>query len=156
MWIVNFQMFKLDLEKVEEPDIKLPTSVRSWKMQQNSRKTPTSASFDYAKDCGLQQNCGKFLKRWEYQTSRPASWEICIQVKKQQNWTWNNRLVTNWKGVNQGCILSPCLFNLYAECTLCEMLGWTKHKLKSRLQGKISVITDMQMTPPLWHKAKRN
>ena len=47
--------------------------------------------------CGSQQNCGKFLKTWEYQTTWPASWEICMQVKKQQNWTWNNRLVPNWE-----------------------------------------------------------
>ena len=60
-------------------------------------------------------NCGKFWKRWEYQTTWPASWEICMQVRKQQNWTWNNRLVPNRKGVRQGYILSPCLFNLYAE-----------------------------------------
>ena len=62
---------------------------------------------------------------------------------------------TEWfqigKGVRQGCILSLCLFNLYAE-----MLGWMKHKLASRLLGEISVSSDMQMTPPLWQKVKRN
>ena len=55
---------------------------------------------------------------------------------------------TDWfqigKGVCQGCILSPCLFNLYAE-----MPGWMKHKLESRLSGEIYITSDMQMTPPL-------
>ena len=64
---------------------------------------------------------------------------------------------TNWfqigKGVSQGCILSPCLFNLYASY---EMAGWMKHKLESRLMGEISITSDMQMTPSLWKKVKRN
>ena len=59
------------------------------------------------------------------------------------------------KGVHQGCILSPCLFNLYAKY-IREILDWKKHKLESRLPGEISITSDMQMTPPLWQKVKRN
>ena len=62
-------------------------------------------------------NCGKFFKRWEYQTTWPASWEICMQVKKQQLRTGHGTTdrFQIGKGVCQGCILSPCLFNLNAE-----------------------------------------
>ena len=67
--------------------------------------------------------------------------------------------ITDWfkigKGVHQGYVLSPCLFNLYAEY-IREILGWRKHKLESRLPGEISLTSDMQMMPPLWQKAKRN
>ena len=66
---------------------------------------------------------------------------------------------TDWfqikKGVHQGCILSSCLFNLYAEYII-EMLGWMKHKLKSRLLGEISMNSDTQMIPPLGQKVNRN
>ena len=81
---MNFQMFKLDLEKAEEPGIKLPTSVGSLKKQESSENI-YFCSIDYAKafDC-LSQQTGKFLKRWEYQTTWSASWEICMQVRKQQ------------------------------------------------------------------------
>ena len=79
-------MFKLVLEKAEEPEIKLPTSVWLSKNQESSRKTYISALFYYAKafDCEVTTNCGKFWKRWEYQTTWPASWETCMQVRKQQ------------------------------------------------------------------------
>ena len=82
----NFQMFKMDLEKAEEPEIKLPTSVELQKKQENSRKTTISASLTTLKllTVWITTNCRKFLKRWEYQTTLPASWEICMQVKKQQ------------------------------------------------------------------------
>ena len=79
-------MFKLDLEKAEEPEIKLPTSVGSSKKQKSSRKTFTSALLITPKHLTVwvTANCGKVLKRWEYQTTLPVSWEICMQVKKQQ------------------------------------------------------------------------
>ena len=78
---MNFQMFELDLEKAEEPEIKLPTSAGSWKKQESSRKTSISALWTTL--CGSQQT-GKFFKGWEYQTTWPAFWEICVQVRKHQ------------------------------------------------------------------------
>ena len=82
---VNFHMFNLDLEKVEELKIKLPTSVGSLKKQESPRETSTSALLIIPNFwlCESQQT-EKFLKRWEYQTTWPASWKICMQVKKQQ------------------------------------------------------------------------
>ena len=66
---------------------------------------------------------------------------------------------TDWfqigKGVHQGCILSPWLFNLYAEYIM-RKPGLEKHKMESRLPGEISLTSDMQMTPPLWQKVKMN
>ena len=72
---VKFQMFKLDLEKAEEPEIKLPTSVESSKKQESSRKTSTSSLLTMSKPLTVwvTTNCGKFFKRWEYQTTLPAS-----------------------------------------------------------------------------------
>ena len=86
MWIVNFQMAKLGLEKAEEPEIKLPTSAGSSKKQESSRKTSTSALLAMPKPLTVwtTTNSGKFFKKWEYQTTWPASWEICMQVRKQQ------------------------------------------------------------------------
>ena len=82
----ELQMFKRVLENAEEPEIKLPTSTGSSKKQESSRKTSISALLTMSKPLTMwiTINCGKFWKRREYQTNWPASWEICMQVKKQQ------------------------------------------------------------------------
>ena len=76
----------LVLEKAEDSEIKLPTSTGSWKKQESSRKTSIPALLTMPKPLTLwiTINCGKFWKTWEYQTTWPASWEICMQVRKQQ------------------------------------------------------------------------
>ena len=111
-------MYKLDLETAEEPGIKWPTSIGSWKKQGDFRKPSTSASLSMLKPLTvwITTNHGKFLIRWEYWTTLPASWETCMPVNKQVR---NRHGTMDWfqigKGVCQGCILLPCLINLYAE-----------------------------------------
>ena len=99
MGTVNFQMFKLVLEKAEEPEIRVPTCAGSWKKQESSRKTSISALLTMPKPLTvwITINCGKFWRRWEYQTTWPASWEICMQVRKQQLELDMERLVPNRK-----------------------------------------------------------
>ena len=75
-------------------------------------------------------NCGKFWKRWEYQTTWPASWDICVQVKKQQ---WEPDM-EQWIGSKSGkedvkAVYSHPAYLTHMQSTLCEMLGWMKHKL---------------------------
>ena len=78
-------MFKLVLEKAEEPEIKLLTSAGSSKKQESSRKTSISALLTMPKPLTVgSQYTVENSERWEYQTTWPASWEICMQVRKQQ------------------------------------------------------------------------
>ena len=85
MWTMNFQMFKLVLEKAEEPEIKLPTSAGSSKKQESSRKTSISALLTAkAFDCVDHNKLWEILKEMEYQTTWPASWETCMQFRKKQ------------------------------------------------------------------------
>ena len=83
--------------------------------------------------------------------------EICM-VGEEATVRTGHR-TTDWfqteKGVRQGCILSPCLFNFYAEYIM-RNAGLDEAQLESRLLGEISITSDMQMTPPLWQKAKKN
>ena len=83
---MNFQMFKLDSEKAEEPEIKLPTPSGSSKNQESSRKNIYFCFIDYVKafDCVDHKKLWKILKEREYQTTWPASWETCVQARKQQ------------------------------------------------------------------------
>ena len=151
---MNFQMFKLDLEKAEETEIKLPTSVGS-KKQESSRKTSTSALLTIPKPLIVwtRTNCGKFWKRWEYQTTWPASWEICTQVKKHQLELDMEQQTGSKLGKEYvKAVYCHPAYLTSMQSTSWEMLGWMKHKLESRLLGEISITSDMQMTPPLLQK----
>ena len=146
-----------NLELPEKPKIKLPTSTGSSKKQGSSRKTSTSALLTMPKPLTvwITTNCGKFLKRWEYQTTLPASWKNLHEGQEATVRTGPG--TTDWfqigKRVRQGCVLSPAYLTSM-QSTSWEMLGWKKHKLESRLPGEISITSDMQMTPPLRQKAK--
>ena len=105
---------------------------------------------DYAKAfVWITTNCGKYLKRWEYQTTWLASWEICMQVKKQQLELDKEKQTGSKSGKEY--VKAECChlaYLIYIQSTSCEMLGWMKLKLESRLLEEISVTSDMEMTPP--------
>ena len=78
-----------------------------------------------------------------------------MQVRKQQSELDMEQDVQIGKGVHQGCLLSPCLFNLYAEYVM-RNAGLEEAQAGTKTAGEISITSDMQMTPPLWQKVKRN
>ena len=152
---MNFQMFKLVLEKAEEPEIKLPASIGSSKQQESSRKTSTSALLTMPEPLTVWITTNwKILKEIEI----PDHLTCLLRnlYAGQEATVRTGHGTADWfqigKGICQGCILSPCLFNLYAEYIM-RMLGWLKHELESRLPGEIST-SDMQMIPPLCQKVK--
>ena len=96
---------------------------------------------DYAKvfDCVITTNCGKFFKRWEYQTTRPASWEICVQVTKQQLALDVEQQTGSKLGKQYiKAVFCHSAYLTYMQSTSCEILGWMNEKLESRLLWKIS------------------
>ena len=150
-------MFKLGLEKAEEPEIKLPTSTGSLKKQESSRETSTSALLTMPKPLTvwITISCGKFWKRWEYQTTWPASWVICMQVKKQQLELDMKKHTGSKLGKEYvKAVYCHRAYLTYMQSTSWEMLCWMKHKLESRLPGEISITSDKQMTLCLWPIAK--
>ena len=116
---MNSLTFKLVLEKVEEPEIKLPTSAGSLKKQESSRKNIYFCSIDYAKAFG----CVDHHKLWKILKEMELSDHVTCLLRNlyagQEATVRTGHGITDWfqigKGVHQGCILSPCLFNLYAE-----------------------------------------
>ena len=115
---MNFQMFRLDLEKAEEPEIKVPTSVESWKKQESSRKMSTSALLTMPKCLAVWITTDwKILK--EMRIPDHLTYLLRNLYAGQEATVRTGHGTTDWfqirKGVHQGCILSPCLFNLYAE-----------------------------------------
>ena len=115
---------------------------------------------DYAKafDCVDQNKLWKILKEMGIPDHLTCLLRNLYAGQEATVRTGHGR-PTDWfqigKGVHQGCILSPCLFNLYAEYIM-RNTGLEEDKLESRLLGEISITSDMQMTPPLRQKVKRN
>ena len=101
-------------------------------------------------------NCGKFFKRWEFQTTWPASWEICMQVRKQQL-ELNLEQQTGSKSGKEYIKAVYCHADYLTpvQSTSWETLGWMKHKLESRLPGEISITSDMQMNHLYSRKQRR-
>ena len=154
MWTVNFQMFKLDLEKEKELRSNCQHPLDHWKSKRVPEKHPSALlTMPKPLTVWITINCGKFWKRWEYQTTWPASWEICMQVRKQQLELDMEQI---GKGVCQGCILSPCLFNFYAEY-ITRNTGLEETQAGIKIAGRnINNLRYADETPPLWQKVKRN
>ena len=108
-------------------------------------------------DCVITTNCGKFFKRWEYQTTWPASWVICMQVRKQQLEPDMEQQTGSKLGKEyiKAVYCHPAYLTSMQSASW-EIRGWMKHKLESRLPGEISITSDMQKTTPLWQKVKKN
>ena len=159
-WTKIFQMFKLVLEKAEEPEMKLPISVGSSKKQESSRKNIYFCFIDYTKafDCVDHNKLWKILK----EVGIPEHLTCLLRnlYAGQEATVRTGHGTTDWfqigKGVHIKAVYCPPACLTYMQSTSWEMLGWLKHKLESKLLGEISVTSDRQMTPPLWPRAKRN
>ena len=153
-------MFKLDLEEAEEPEVKLPTSI-DWIIDKarEFQKNIYFCFIDYAKafDCVDHNKLWKFLQEMGI-----PDYLTCLLrnlYAGQGAIVRTEHGTTDWfqigKGVGQGCILSPCLFNLYAEYIM-RNAGLDEAHTGIKIAGEISITSDMQMTPPLWQKVKKN
>ena len=154
-----FYDYLLTILKAEEPEIKSPTSVGTLKKQKSSRKTSISALLTMPKPLTMwiTINYGKFFKRWEYQTTWSASWETCMQVRKQQL-ELDMEKCTGFKLGKEYIKVVFChpAYLTSMQSTSWETLNGMKQNLESRLPGEISITSDMQITPSLWQKVKKN
>ena len=124
MWTKNFQMFKLDLEKQRNQRSNCQHPLDHRKSERIPEETSTSVSLTMLKPLTMwiTTNCGKFFKRWEFQTTWPASWEICMQIKKQQL----ELDMEQWTGSKLGkeyvkAVYCQLVYLTYMQSTSCEM-----------------------------------
>ena len=149
-------MFKLDLEKAEEPEIKLPTSAGSSKKQESSRETSTSALLTMAKPLTVW-----FTTDWKILQEMGIPDHLTCLLRNlyagQEVTVRTGHGTTDWFQIGKEYVKAVYChpaYLTYMQSTSWEMLGWMKHKLEWRLLGEISVTSHVQMTPPLWQKAK--
>ena len=158
MWIMNFQTFKLDLEKAEEPEIKLPTSAGSSKKQESSKKISTSALLTMPKPLIVWTTTNwKILKEMGIQDHLTGLLRNLYAGQEATVRTGHG--TTDWfqigKGVCQGCILSPCLFNFYAEYIM-RNAGLEDAQAGIKIARRIVNNLRYADLPPLWQKVKKN
>ena len=136
-------------EEAEEPEIKLPTSVGSSKKQEISRKISALLTMRKPLTVWITTNCGKFFKRWEYQTTLPSEKSVRRSRSKLE---LDMEQQTGSKSGKEYVKAVYChsAYLTYMQSTSCKMLGWIKHKLESVFLEEISITSDIQMTPPLW------
>ena len=104
----------------------------------------------------ITTNCEKFLKRWEYQTTWSASWEICMQVKKQQlELDMEQQTGSKWGKEYIKAVYCHPAYLTYMQSTSWEILDWMKHKMESRLPGKISITSGIRWHHPYSRKWRR-
>ena len=150
MWTMNFQMFKLDLEKVEEPEIKLLTPIRTWKRGKSYRKTSTSALLTMPKPLTIwiTTNCRKFFKRWEYKTTLPASWETCMQAKQQQLESDMEQQTSSKLGKEYiKAVYCHPAYLTYTQSTSCGNVRLDEAQAGIKIAGRNIISSDMQMIP---------
>ena len=150
-------MFKLDLEKAEEPEIQLSTSIGLLKKQE-FQKNIYFCFIDYARvfDSVDHNKPWKILKEMRIpdqltclQRNLYTGQEATVRtVHEQQTGSKLGKQYAN-------AVYCHPAYLIYMQSITCEMLGWMKYRLGSRLPGEISITSDMQMTPPLWQKAKK-
>ena len=156
-WTVNFYMFQLDLKRQRNQRSNCQHLLNHWKSGRVPEKClplvywlcqslwlcGSQQTWKIVKEMGIPDHLNCLLRNLY------AGQEATVRTRHG---------TTDWfqirKGVHQGCILSPCLFNLYAEYIM-RNAGLDETQVESRFQGEISITSDMQMTPPLWQKVKR-
>jgi len=148
-------MYKLDLEKAEESKIKLPTSLGSWKKQENTRKASTFASLTMLKPLTVwittNWKITTHWKRWKipdhltsFLRNLYAGQEATVRTGQGAT-----DCIKIGKRVRQGCILSPCLFNFYAEYIM-QNAGLDEAQAGIKIAVEVSITSDTEIIPPLW------
>ena len=151
---MNFQMLQLVLENAEEPD----QIVNIHWIIEKAREFQKNIYFCFI-DYSKAFDCVDHNKLKEMGIPDHLTCLLRNLYAGQEATVRNGHETTDWfqigKGVRQGCILSPCLFNLYAEYIM-RNAGLEEAEAGIKIAGEILITSDMQMTPPLWQKVKRN
>ena len=159
MWTETFQMHKWGFEEAKELEFKLTTFFLSWRKQGSFRETPTNS----ASLITLRSLTEWITTNWKILKKMGVPDHLTCLLRNlyvgQEAKVRTGHRTTDWFKIRKEYFKAVYCHHAYLthmQGISCKMLGWKKHKLESRLPGEISIIPDMQMTPPSWQKAKKN